>query len=80
MFLCATEGQLKLRKAILMYTYALLEISVKLRFHLLRNWLYVIKLLSLFMKSEMYSVSREMSFLFQILDPMSVILLFVHTT
>ena len=37
MFLCATEGQLKLRKAILMSMYALLEISVKSRFHLLRN-------------------------------------------
>ena len=39
MFRCATEGQLKLRKAILMSTYALLEISVISRFHLMRNCL-----------------------------------------
>ena len=61
MFRCATEGQLKLRKAILMSTYALLEISVISRFHLLRNCLYDIKLLSLFRESEIYSISREMS-------------------
>ena len=80
MFRCATEGQLKLRKAILMSTYALLEISVISRFHLMRNCQYDIKLLSLSRKSEIYIISREMSSFFQILDPMSVILLFAHAT
>ena len=80
MFRCATEGKLKLRKAILMSTYALLEILVISRFHFFRNRLYDIKLLSLFRKSEIYILSREMSSLFRILDPMSVVLLFTYTT
>ena len=67
---------MKLRKGILMSTYALLEISVISRFHLSRNGLYALKLLSLFRRSEIYSILKPlwMIFLFQILDLMSVIL------